>query len=433
MLKTRPKLLFLAYDFPPARATACVRTWNLAKYLTRLGWDVTVVTPHPSVWRYVDNPEKTDAALKREGILRILTDHRWRCLSPDHLNTSNGRLGWLAGGVCRQIARQIGVDNKIGWIQPAEQAYSSLTAGDVDIILASGPPFVVFRLAKRLFDRLGRPYVLDYRDPWTGNPHASRPIHTAAVKEEAKILADSAAVTIVSASWGSAMNHRFNLGSKLNVVTNGYDPEELVNVKPYDFGHFAIVYAGTFYPPKRVISPVMAALKRLPQSTNGISGEVFFHYYGSHESHVLEEARKFGVMEKVVVHGNVPRSEALSAVRGAGVAVVITSVTKNAGVEDKGIVTGKVFEALGLGTPILLIAPHGSDAEATIKETGNLGVFTGNDIDGLVSFLSKVRFGRIPRPKNTRAYAWTNIAKRFDAVLRLAMSGTIYEKREVSL
>ncbi len=54
----RPKMLFLACYFPPVHGSACVRTWNMAKYLARLGWDVTVVTPDPSLWRNVEQPER---------------------------------------------------------------------------------------------------------------------------------------------------------------------------------------------------------------------------------------------------------------------------------------------------------------------------------------------------------------------------------------
>ena len=46
---------------------------------------------------------------------------------------------------------------------------------------------------------------------------------------------------------------------------------------------------------------------------------------------------------------------------------MITSVAEEATIEDRGIVTGKVFEPLGLGTPILLIAPPGSDIERIVE------------------------------------------------------------------
>ena len=94
----RPKVLFLAYYFPPHNSSGCVRTWNIAMSLTRLGWDVTVVTPDPSVWRKVEDCERVVSELDGEGIKRILTGHQWRCLMPNHLKCWDEGLGWVAGG-----------------------------------------------------------------------------------------------------------------------------------------------------------------------------------------------------------------------------------------------------------------------------------------------------------------------------------------------
>jgi glycosyltransferase involved in cell wall biosynthesis len=352
---------------------------------------------------------------------RIMTGHSWRCLTPKSLHCWNRHLGWLVGGICRTIAQGFGVDSRIGWIKAAESACAVLSAKDVDIILASAQPFVAFKLARRLSFRLRRPYVLDYRDPWTDNPHGSarRP---ADMQEEARLLAGCAAVTIVSRSWGLALDHHFGLGSKLHVITNGYEPEGLTDVKPDNFGHFAIVYTGTFYPPKRVISPVMAALKRLKETMHGGGSTMwYFHYYGEQAQHVREEAERFGVIDRVILHGRVPRAEALSAVRGANVAVVITSVTDEATLAERGIVTGKIFDALGLHTPILLIAPPGSDAEVIAQTTGLARSFPGSDIDGIVGFLQAALAGQDLEPQHLEAYAWPYLAKRLDAVLRSAI------------
>jgi glycosyltransferase involved in cell wall biosynthesis len=428
-LNGRPKLLFLACAFPPLRISGCVRTWNIAKYLARLGWDVTVVTPHPSVWRHVDSPEATTLQLRREGIRRILTDHRWRCLFPDFLKCWNHGPGWLIGGICRKIARQRGIDHGIGWIRAAERACSTLSANDVDVILATGKPFAAFTLAKRLSDRLQRPYVLDYRDPWSGNPHSNRPALPAVIQAEASLLAGCAGVTIVSPSWGQAIDRYFRLGPKLHVIPNGYDPEDLTAIKPHNFGHFAIVYTGSFYPPKRVISPVLAALQRLKETMPGKDGKWHFHYYGGQGDHVREEAERLGVMEQVVLHGNVSRAEALAAVKGAGIAIVITSVAEEATMADRGIMTGKVFEPLGLGTPILLVAPPGSDVETLAETTGLARRFTGSDVAGIASFLTEAISGQVIKPKNLDVYAWTTIAKQLDAVLREAAVSTLCNQR----
>ncbi len=356
--------------------------------------------------------------LDREGIKRILTGHRWRFLWPDGLKCWNQNLGWLAGGICRTIARHLGIDRNVGWIKEAEKACSSLSPKDVDVILASGSPFLAFRLARSLSDRLGRPYILDYRDPWTGNPHSGDPPRPATIREEASLLKGCAAVTVVSTSWGADLDRRYGVGSKLHVMTNGFDSTEMATVKPHAFGHRAMVYTGVLYPPRRTLSPFLAALKCLKESQRETSNEWYFHYYGTQEAYVREQAVRFGLTDRIVLHGRVPRHEALSAVKGASVALVIVSIEEQASFEMLGMVPAKIFEAIGLGTPVLLIAPHGSDATDLLAPTGLVKSFTGAETRGMASFLNGVVCGEIPQRKNVEICSWTTISKKLDAVLR---------------
>jgi glycosyltransferase involved in cell wall biosynthesis len=392
--------------------------WNIAKYLARSGWAVTVLTVDQSLWRHIEGADATEIDLEREGILRLTTDHHWRWLAADSLNYSDSRLAWFGGGICRRVARGLSIDSAAGWIRAAERACADLKAGDVDVILASGPPFAAFSLAKRLSERLMCPYVLDYRDLWSRNFFHPAP---GALRREASVIAGSAAVTTVSPSWGSVMAGEFAVGPKLHVISNGYDAEVLASIEPYHFGHFAIVYAGRLAPPRRTISPLFEGLKRLEGAAPGQVRRWQFHYYGHESRHVIEEAERFGLTRRLVVHGRVPRSQTLSAVKGAGVAVVITSVVERATNVDNGMVTAKIFESIGLGTPALLIAPMGSDANAVAEVTGLARSFRAADVEGIASFLGYLLEGQTLEPKDPAAYAWENLVSGFDRVLRKAV------------
>ena len=410
---SRPKLLFLTRAFPPGAGVGAVRTWNLAKYLSRQGWDVSVVTPHPSLWRRPDNPEKVARDVEREGIRLIFTGHRWRSLTPE-LKCWNERAGWVIGGICRRIARRLSIDRGIGWIKAAERACSHLTAEDVDLILASGPPFSGFVLAKRLSDRLGRPYVMDYRDPWTGKPH--RPLPDRVRRQEERLLQGAAAVTIVSPTWARVLTNMFHLDRKVHVITNGFDPEDAQQITAHRFDHFAIVYAGTFYPPRRVITPLMAALSQL----KGHSTRWYFHYYGRHQSHVGEEAAKYGLADRVIQHGYVPRKQCLSATRGASVAVVINPVNPQPTAFDLAWIPAKLFEILALGTPLLFIGATEGDAADIVRQTGEGGVFTAQNVNGIASFLSGLMDTKTISASGCDAYSSPNLATKLDRVLRMS-------------
>jgi glycosyltransferase involved in cell wall biosynthesis len=136
------------------------------------------------------------------------------------------------------------------------------------------------------------------------------------------------------------------------------------------------------------------------------------------ERHIREQADRFGLTDRIVFHGQVPRQEALSAVKGANLAVVITSVEEEETLEDKGIVTGKIFEAVGLATPVLLIAPRGSDAGAITAATGLVKSFVGIEIQEMASFLQDVVGGKAPQSRNIENCSWATISKKLDALLR---------------
>lgn len=417
-MSVAPRLLFVTYTFPPARTAGSVRVWNIAKYLARSGWIITVLTPDASIWRHADSPGAFKTKMKQEGVRLLATDHQWRWLAAESVNCSSNGLTWFLGGICRNAARHLGIEKTAGWIKAAEHASAGLRSGEVELVLASGPPFSAFTVARRLSERLHCPYVLDYRDLWSRNHFSPAP---GAVRKEASLVSDSAAVTTVSPTWRSIMEREFGGGEKLHVISNGYDAEELARVRPHGFGHFAIVYAGALTPPKQSISPVMAALGRLKQSAHGHNREWKFHYYGPATRHVSEEAERFGVSGSTILHGKVSRSEALSAVKGADVAVVITSVVERATAEDNGVVTSKIFEAVGLRTPILLIAPAGSDANTVAEITGLARSFSATEVDGIASFLNDAMDGRSLEPKDPSAYAWENLIGGLDGVLRNAI------------
>lgn len=425
-----PKLLFLARPFPPLRAVGCVRTWNIAKYLSRLGWQVTVVTPRPEVWRNVEDVEIWEKAFMREGIRRILTDHYSRWMLSGSMNGWESLVGKIGGGILRKIHRSLKEDYGNGWIKPVEEACSTLSKGDFDVILATGSPFSSFQIAKGLSEKLGCPYVLDYRDPWTFNPHRVSPASKSIIQKENQFLEKAAKVTIVSNSWKRNLQEQYRLGNKVFTISNGYDPEELSKVRPIRFEHFSISYTGTFYPPKRVITPLMATLKRLKEKTkDGNFQKWYFHYYGPENEHVTKEAEKYKVLDRVVLHGKVPKNDALAALKGSDIAIVITSLASNPSLADKGMVTAKIFEAIGLQTPVLLISPPLSDARRIIEKTNGGKCFSEKQVEEMSQFILSML---LSGPHNNAPatvgkgdeFSWPSLAMRMNHVLLKAINNS---------
>jgi glycosyltransferase involved in cell wall biosynthesis len=419
-MNRKPRLLFLSFYSPPLHAVASVRTGNIAKHLSRIGWDVSVVAPDPSLWQSPDDMERVAAEMDRWGAHMIYTGHRWRCLSSGHLKRSYRHgIRWFLEGIPRLVARTMSVDEMVGWYPEAERACAKLRPGDVDVVLATGGPFGAFRVAQGLARRLRCPYVLDYRDLWTGNPHAHSRDRDGDQTAERRLLEGCTAVSVVSPSIAQYLSHRFGVTEKVHVIPNGYDPADLESIEPMAFGHLATVYAGGFFPPKSDAGPLMRTLRRLAELEPVRPWR--FHYYGPSDVHVREAAKVHGVGQMVEVHGMVPRRECLAAIRGATAAVVVVSVYNTADIADRGIITGKVFEPIGLGTPVLVVAPPGSDVVAVIETVGGGAVFSGSNTEGMAAYLADVMRGSAPYSRHPEEYSWPRLIYKMDAMLRQAV------------
>jgi len=423
------RLLFLTFAFPPSRAIGAVRAWCLAKYLAQMGWMVTVVTIDPRLLTDPNPDFNVEAACDKYGIRRILTDCGWRMLLGGSL-----RLRWwerprLLGGLLRRLASKCSVESTFGWEKAVLQSCDTATVAETDVIFASAPAFGGFRLAAALARKLGVPYVMDYRDLWSLSPHASRPVPKRIVSRERRLLSNAAGVWVVSPSMAAAQRNFFNLSRAPQVITNGFDLDEVASVEPMRSSDFALVYAGSFYPPDRVIDPVIAAAKRANELSPSQTRPVRLHYYGPSTAEVDRVASAFKAREWVVTHSTVPRNKVLSALKGAGAAVVITSVRPHADLAHNGILTGKVFEALALKVPILQVAPPGSDGIQVVDGTGSGRTFTGTDVEGMARWLARLRNEEVTiQPRGVEAYSWQQIATRADQALRGVLLGAEFQR-----
>jgi len=318
----------------------------------------------------------------------------------------------------RAKGKRFGIANDVGWKRQIDRVCSSFKPEDFNVILATGEPFSSFEMARRLSVERGRPYVLDYRDLWTMGPFLEKPLPNRIRNREERLVRDATAVVVVSASMAAALDDQLHCGDKTYVITNGFDPDEVDRVCPLRFGGPAIVYCGTLIPPNRMLGPVMAALALVHKSGSHYCKQVRFHFYGRQGDLCMESARRFGVEDLVILHGFVSRSEILAATKAATAAVVVTSVNSASSIWDNGVVTGKLFEPLGLKTPICLISPRGSDARKIVEEADAGSCFTGDQVEQIAEYIISLCEGRqTPTFKNCSIYSWPELAKRLDEVL----------------
>jgi hypothetical protein len=417
----KPRVLFIASSFPPANRPGSPRTSNIALALAGSGWDVTVLTVEPSQWVRLDRDSGLEARLAGSGVRRLTVANPWPSLAGGLLRTS-GYTPAIAARALRKVCTLLQIDPEIGWTRAALKTAGKLQREQFDLIFASAPPFAVLTLAMRVAQRLRVPYAVDYRDLWTLNPMAKRSAAARHVRRDREVLARAAAATVVSPSLAELLRAQPGAAEKVHVLPNGYRREDLEQVRPTAFDHFAILYAGTFYLPHRTIRPVLEALALL-ERRGALSQPWKFHYYGHQGSHVAAVASEVGLPEsRLELHGAVSRAEVLGATAGAGLVTVITTVNREGTLADRGVVTGKIFEAVGLERPMLVIAPPGSDVEEVLATAGRGRVIAGTEIESIAAYIAHVaNGGRIAGAVRPDAYEWSRLGERLSAILAGAL------------
>ncbi|MBN1295824.1 glycosyltransferase [bacterium] len=390
-----PNILFIARAFPPAPVIASVRCWNIAEQMRKFGWTVTVVTIDTQYWLRCSDEDiaRSDRLIEKAGIIVIRTAHDFRSLPGAMHRAGYERHPVVARGI-RKAAHWLGIDSGAGWMRYLRKTIGADLMRHVDLIVADGSPFSVFRFTRRLSEKYGVPYILDFRDLWHKNPLRGRRSRPWEIIEERRCVKSASSIITVSDSTARVLREIHGSNPDIRVITNGFAPSDFTDLLSMSLPPCALVYAGSIYPPKITLTPIlksMAYLKRMDNKT-----PVELHLFGKMGAEVKEEAMLWGVESMVIDHGHVSRSEALAAFRAARMGVVVTSIESQAQRADNGILTGKLFEILGAGTPVLLIAPQDSDAAALVRNRGIGEQFTGDEVERIAVYLAE----EMKTPKN---------------------------------
>ncbi|HPQ39593.1 MAG TPA: glycosyltransferase [bacterium] len=244
-------ILFLARAFPPAPVIAAVRCWNMADQLRKHGWRLTVMTIEDEYWINAAEDERRvwRDAIESRTIECIRTGHHLRSLPGAMRRAWYEGPDWIGRGL-RKAAHIAGIDSGIGWVPCLKERITSELMQSVDIILADGSPFSVFEFSRKLAMKTNRPYVLDFRDLWHCNPLRGRRSRPWEIASERRCVRDAAALITVSASTARTLKKIHNLERDVTVISNGFSPSDFQNLPSMDLGPYALVYAGSLYPPR---------------------------------------------------------------------------------------------------------------------------------------------------------------------------------------
>jgi glycosyltransferase involved in cell wall biosynthesis len=260
-------------------------------------------------------------------------------------------------------------DSHAGWIPFAYSAgRRAIRAEKIDAVVASIGPFSSGVVAKMLSRSTGVPYVLDFRDGWLDDPYAVRPtrLHQwGHARLEKWTVSKADAVTVYGDFLQDRLAERYpSLAGRIHTLPNGYDPADLEGIVPAERseGLHRVVYTGNLYEHHRGnFQVLLTALRELPGALRS-KLEVLFvgrTYEGAQGQ--VAEARLGDVVRFT---GYVPHAEALRYLASADAALLLV----RAG--DVSSLTGKVFEYLGMGLPIVACVEPGGTCAHMLRRAG---------------------------------------------------------------
>lgn len=370
---TERRVLVISYYFPPAGGPGVQRVLKTVKYLPEFGWKPTVLTVDRGAFPSTDASMLADVPPDIEVVRTASLDplglyQRLKGGSSDApvgsvvaTDTASRVAAWIRANVFIPDAR-------VGWLPFAvARGLRLMRSTKFDAILTSGPPHSV-QLTGLVLNRLtGIPWMADFRDPWTDINYYHELPHTAlaaAIDQalERMVLRTASAITTVSDSWAELLAEKAN--RQVHVVQNGFDEEDFPHQAPPESPSdaFVLTYAGSLYASRnmRVIWDALASL--IDDSPLPLRIEIV----GTVDPVVRESIEKKGLDNVVRVRPYLPHADAIDAMRSADALLLV--------IEDfplaRGMLTGKIYEYLASGRPVIGVGPADGDASRLLEQTG---------------------------------------------------------------
>ena len=386
------KIMIMTHAFPPMNVTASHRVYSWAKMWSESGHEVHVVTPEKHAFdgsmdlnydigdlnvhvvSYLRTKKRTEASGDRFQKQNI---ERWERLKTYTRKFRFGMgmfmdLRMLAFGPLMRKGRQL------------------LQNGGFDFIISSYPPEVVHLAASKLSSQYGIPWAADYRDLWFGEMRLFQYRFTTFISGiiHRRLLRRAKAISTVSKGLSKRLAGILN--GSVTVSYNGFiEPQwEINSSRPWQDDKIHVVYTGRLYPKKRDPRTFLEALATFRDSEPRFADHIAIDFYGYDVLYVESIAEECGLENCVTAHGFVPYDESLRIQRNAGGLLFLDWSEETA----EGVLTGKLFEYLSSGRPILCVGTRKDSEAAEIILNAQCGVVL-TSVEEIHSYLRELLRG----------------------------------------
>jgi glycosyltransferase involved in cell wall biosynthesis len=392
------KILIISIFFPPRNSIASMRPYSWAKYWSRAGHEIVVLT--------IPKDEKPSDSLMDFSGFRVMEVpvpgikliRYFESGGKGLCSSSKGADAYLGSRLSAIIIRKLhslvrilqhryGIISGIRMPDPmefwGEAAFRAVNHEAWDLVVSTAGPYYVHIPAYRLRRAgLAIRWIADWRDLWVDNHmFPGWPIFKWIEGRRERDWCELADyISTVSPPLADILGTKYQC--KVAVIYNGFDPEEYINLPREnvfdDSSIFRIIYTGTIYQGKQDPSPLFEAVKKLAAAGIVTPDKLKIMFCGSNAD-VTELAKSHGISSYVEYLGFVPRARALQLQQAADALLLLEVESEKA----RGILTGKLFEYLYAGPPILAIGVGADSAVGEILYQTGRGKAFGRDHERL--------------------------------------------------
>ncbi|WP_436526309.1 glycosyltransferase [Actinoplanes sp. HUAS TT8] len=405
-----PRLLYIAFYFPPSRASGVYRARATANHFAAAGWDVTVLAA-PLRFLY-DVVGSVDEKLSETVDPRIHVERPEQDLT--RWESDLHSMGWLQGTLPNAAQRlhrwreeRYFPEVYVSWSRNSvTTALEAHAREPFDAVLSTGNPFAAFAAAWEIRKATGLPYVADYRDSWTldlFNDQPAFPPKHPAWDWEQRIIGDADHTVFVNNALRSWHADRYpKAAERMMVVPNGWDPDLLdvgpatgasAEDRPLRFGYLGTVTR------KQPVVEMAEAFRQAREYPELVGAELNIHghlgfFQSSHAGFLpLLGLDTDGTPDPELDHGlrlrgPVSKTEVAGVYEHNDVLVFLAA-------GGKYVTSGKIFEYMATGKPIVSV--HAPEIAAREVLQGYPLWFTADSLEpGLVA-KAMVEAGRAAR------------------------------------
>ena len=227
-------------------------------------------------------------------------------------------------------------------------------------------------------------WIADLRDPWTDIYYYKQFYPTLISKwidrrYEKNVLKRADKIITVGASLKNLFSLKAkDIENKTVVITNGYDKDDFSGIVAINPPLFTITYVGTLsdiYP----VDGLLDAINIFKEKGNNLKIR-FIGTVSQYQKDLIQLKTGDSNLEFITY---VDHSSAIKFMLDTTVLLLIIPDHQS----NKSIITGKLFEYIASGKPIICLGPTDGDAAGIIRDTGHGETFSYVDSDGISEYL----------------------------------------------